>query len=107
MAGRSWTSDEVAGALGVASPAKLKFQSVATDTRYPIPDSVFVALKGDRFDAHDFLAKAKEQGATAAVVRRGAPKVDGLVFFEVDDTPHALRQLRPARRRMLPEGTAG
>src|SRR6266480_5171915 len=105
MGGRTWTSDEVAKALGVAAPANLKFQSVATDTRYPIPDSVFVALKGEHFDAHDFLAKAKEQGATAAVVRRGTPKLDGLVFFEVEDTLDALGQLARARRRMLPEGT--
>src|SRR5882757_5221875 len=105
MAGRSWTSDEVAGALGVASPAKLKFKSVATDTRDPIPDSVFVALKGDRFDAHDFLAQAKAGGSTAAVVRRGTPKVDGLSLFEVDDTLVALGLLARARRRMLPEGT--
>ena len=105
MAGRSWTSDEVAAALGVPSPAKLTFNTIATDTRYPIADSLFVALKGENFDAHNFLAKAKEQGASAAVVRRGTPKVDGLPFFEVDDTLTGLGLLARARRRMLPEGT--
>jgi UDP-N-acetylmuramoyl-tripeptide--D-alanyl-D-alanine ligase len=64
-----------------------------------------VALKGENFDAHNFLVQAKAQGATAAVVRRGTPAVDGLAFFEVDDTLMALGQLARARRRMLPDGT--
>ena len=92
-------------ALGVVSPKKLTFKSISTDTRTPNPESLFVALKGDKFDAHDFLAKAKEQGATGAVVRNGTPRVDGLAFFEVDDTLLALGLLARARRRMLPEGT--
>src|SRR2546430_5452524 len=104
-AGRSWTSDEVGTALGVPVPAKLKFTAIATDTRHLTPDSLFVALKGDKFDAHNFLAQAKTQRASAAVVRRGTPHVDGLPFFEVDDTLTALGLLARARRRMLPEGT--
>ena len=105
MGGRSWTSDEIAAALGVPSPKKLKFKSIFTDTRIPSPESLFVALKGENFDAHDFLTKAKEQGASAAVVRRGTAPVRGLPFFEVDDTLEALGLLGRARRRMLPEGT--
>jgi UDP-N-acetylmuramoyl-tripeptide--D-alanyl-D-alanine ligase len=104
-AGRPWTSEEVAAALGVPAPAELRFSAISTDTRHLTPDSLFVALKGERFDAHGFLAKAKEQGATGAVVRRGTPPVDGLTLFEVDDTLTALGQLARARRRMLPEGT--
>ncbi|HLZ45205.1 MAG TPA: UDP-N-acetylmuramoyl-tripeptide--D-alanyl-D-alanine ligase [Gemmatimonadales bacterium] len=105
MALRPWTSDEVATALGVPSPARLTFKAVATDTRYPIPESLFVALKGENFDAHNFLAKAQEQGALAAVVRCGTPAVAGLPFFEVDDTLRALGLLGRARRRMLPPAT--
>jgi len=103
--GRPWTSDEVAAALGVSAPKKLKFKSIATDSRYPIPNSLFVALKGENFDAHYFLSQAKEQGASAAVVRHGTHPIDGLPFFEVDDTLEALGLLGRARRRMLPEGT--
>lgn len=105
MAGRSWSSDEVAAALGMSSPAKLTFPSISTDTRHLTPGSLFVALKGENFDAHNFLAKAKEQGATAAIVRRGTPPIDGVAFFEVDDTLAALGRLARARRRMLPENT--
>src|SRR6267154_1191011 len=103
--GRPWTSDEVGAALAIPAPTKLTFKAISTDTRHLIPDTLFVALKGDTFDAHDFLDKARAGGATAAVVRRGTPQVDGLSLFEVDDTLVALGLLARARRRMFPEGT--
>lgn len=104
-AGRSWTSDEVAAALGVSAPATLEFKAISTDTRHLTPDALFIALKGENFDAHNFLEKAQEQGATAAIVRRGTPSIAGLPFFEVHDTLEALGLLARARRRLFPEGT--
>jgi len=104
-AGRPWTSDEVAVALDVPAPAQLTFAAVSTDTRHLIPGTLFIALKGDKFDAHDFLEQAKAGGATAAVVRRGTPAIAGLPFFPVDDTLVALGLLARARRRMFPDGT--
>jgi len=97
-----WDSQSVASALGVSAPDGLRFSGVTTDTRQLEPGTLFVALKGDRFDAHDFLAQAKAKGAAAAVVRRGTPRVDGLPFFEVADTLGALGLLARARRRALP-----
>ena len=105
MAGHVWTSDDVAAALGLHAPRKLTFNTITTDTRTPSPESLFVALKGETFDAHNFLDKAQAAGATAAVVRRGTAPVAGLPFFEVDDTLTALGLLARARRRMLPDGT--
>ncbi len=49
---------------------------VSTDTRTLSPGALFVALRGDRFDAHDFLAEAAARGAAAALVaeaRAGDP----------------------------------
>jgi len=100
-----WTSAGVAEALGVRAPANLTFSGVSTDTRQLTPGTLFVALKGERFDAHAFLADAKARGATAAVVRRGTPSVDGLSFFEVQDPLAALGLLARARRRLLPPGS--
>ena len=98
----TWTSEAVARALGVPAPAELTFSGISTDTRHPVPGTLFVALKGERFDAHDFLAQAKAAGAAAAVVRRGTPPVAGLPTFEVADTLAALGLLARARRRLLP-----
>src|SRR5204863_166073 len=100
-----WTSARVAEALGVRAPAKLSFGGVATDTRDLRPGALFVALKGDRFDAHAFLDQARANGASAAVVRRGTPAVDGLPYFEVADTLDALGLLARARRRRLAPGS--
>jgi UDP-N-acetylmuramoyl-tripeptide--D-alanyl-D-alanine ligase len=97
-----WTSQQVAQALGIAAPAHLSFNGVTTDTRLLTPGTLFVALKGERFDAHAFLAQAKAAGAAGAVVRRGTPAVAGLPLFEVADTLTALGLLARTRRRLLP-----
>jgi UDP-N-acetylmuramoyl-tripeptide--D-alanyl-D-alanine ligase len=65
---------------------------VSTDTRSIAPGSAFVALRGERFDGHDFLAEAARAGAACAVVARGrvpAPP-PGLPLLEVEDTLAAL-----------------
>ncbi len=46
------------------------FRGVSTDTRTLSADQLFVALRGERFDAHDFIDQAKAQGAVAAIVER-------------------------------------
>jgi len=97
-----WNGARVAEALGVRSPVSLTFTGITTDTRHLTPGALFVALKGERFDAHDFLAQAKAAGAAAAVVRRGTPPMAGLPTFEVADTLTALGLLARARRRLLP-----
>ncbi len=104
-AGRPWTSDEIAAALGVSAPAELTFAAISTDTRHLVPDTLFIALKGNKFDAHDFLDQAHAGGATAAVVRHGTPAVGGLPLFKVEDTLVALGLIARARRRMFPDGT--
>ena len=102
--GQGWTSAQVGRALGLDTHGDLEFVGIETDTRHLRPGTLFVALKGDRFDAHDFLAQAREKGATAAVVRRGTPPVAGLRFFVVGDTLQALGALARARRRRMPPG---
>lgn len=66
----------------------LDFSGVSTDTRALKNTDVFVALTGERFDAHDFLAQAKSAGAVAAVVSRWVD-ID-LPQLKVADTRLAL-----------------
>lgn len=69
----------------------LQFTRVHSDTRSLRPGDLFVALKGERFDAHDFLAQAAGQGAVAALAQRGlSTSQPGLL---VDDSLKALGQL--------------
>lgn len=96
-----WASDGVARILGTARVAPRTFGSIDTDTRRLQPGSLFVALRGERFDGHDFLEQARAAGAAGAVVRRGTTPVSGLPFFEVDDTLVALGLFARARRRRV------
>lgn len=99
----SWTVAEVAEALGTVASGDGGYTGISTDTRALRPGELFVALAGERFDAHRFLAEAAAKGAAGAVVRRGTPPVGGLPVFEVDDTLIALGALaRTRRRRLLP-----
>ncbi len=72
---------------------------VHSDTRSLQPGDLFAALKGERFDAHDFLAQAKAAGAVAALAERGLAEA-GLPGLQVDDSLAGLQQLgRNWRRR--------
>ncbi|MES2386161.1 MAG: UDP-N-acetylmuramoyl-tripeptide--D-alanyl-D-alanine ligase [Pseudomonadota bacterium] len=69
----------------------LRFSRVHSDTRSLRPGDLFVALKGERFDAHDFLPQAASQGAVAALAQRGlSASQPGLL---VEDSLKALGQL--------------
>jgi UDP-N-acetylmuramoyl-tripeptide--D-alanyl-D-alanine ligase len=97
-----WTADGVRAALELSAPAgALEFSEVSTDTRRIAPGSLFVALRGANFDGHDYLARAAEEGAAAAVVARTEGAPEGLPLFVVPDTLHALGKLARHRRRAL------
>ena len=81
----------VPGARLVGDPATL-ITRVHTDTRTLAPGDLFVALKGERFDANDFLADAKTRGAVAALAHGGL-EMAGLAGLEVPDTLAALGAL--------------
>ena len=83
---------ELPGARAVGSPGDLAITRVHTDTRNLMLGDLFVALQGERFDAHDFLPKARTQGAVAAIAHSGLAAAD-LPGVEVPDTRLALGQL--------------
>ena len=80
------------------------FVGVSTDSRKIGPGQLFIALRGDSFDGHDFVATAKERGAVAAVVDSAAPpslQDIGLPLLVVADTRLALGDLAAAWRSGL------
>jgi UDP-N-acetylmuramoyl-tripeptide--D-alanyl-D-alanine ligase len=70
---------------------------VHSDTRTLAAGDLFVALKGERFDAHDFLAQAKASGAVAAIASHGLEEA-GLSGLLVPNTLAALGDLAKAWR---------
>lgn len=71
---------------------------VHSDTRSLQPGDLFVALRGERFDANDFLVQAKAAGAAAALAERGLAAA-GLPGLEVADSGAALIELAGAWRK--------
>ena len=77
--------------------------NTVSDSRQAGPGSVFVAIRGERVDGHDFVAKTAGQGATVAIVDHEV-KSDGLPQIVVKDTVDALGELARyniVRRREL------
>ncbi|MGK6309080.1 UDP-N-acetylmuramoyl-tripeptide--D-alanyl-D-alanine ligase [Variovorax sp. DT-64] len=81
----------IPGARLVGDP-EVAVSRVHTDTRTLAAGDLFVALKGERFDANDFLADARARGAAAAIAHRGL-EAAGLPGLEVPDTLAALGTL--------------
>jgi UDP-N-acetylmuramoyl-tripeptide--D-alanyl-D-alanine ligase len=74
------------------------FEHVSTDSRTAGPGDLFVALKGDRFDAHDFLPDVAARQIAAALVTR-TPADWSLPALKVADTRAALGALARGWRR--------
>ena len=100
-----WNLDRIAAALAEQASGKLprgatEVNGITTDTRKIGKGDVFLALRGERFDGHDYLRDAVRDGASALVVSR-PPKLDtpGVPIFEVKDTLIALGALAHYWRR--------
>lgn len=88
---------EAASVLGAEHQGiDVHFKGVSTDTRSVQQGELFVALHGENFDAHEFIAEAAASGAVAAVVSR--PVEAGVPVLLVDDTQRALGELASAWR---------
>lgn len=92
-----FTAQETAQATGGTLVGEdVAVSGVSTDTRTIERGMLFVAVKGESFDGNDFIAKAAENGAAAALSDRPAGSVDaGIPIIYVDDTRKA--QLALAR----------
>jgi len=90
-------SQMLPGAHLVGDPAT-PVARVHSDTRSLAPGDLFVALRGERFDANDYLAEARAAGAAAVLCERGIES-SGLPGLVVADTRAALGELAAAWRR--------
>jgi UDP-N-acetylmuramoyl-tripeptide--D-alanyl-D-alanine ligase len=93
---------EVAAAMGgslVGVTGDPVISEVVTDSRRVSPGSLFVALRGERLDGHDFDRQALGAGAVAVVTERGASLAEPRL--EVDHTGQALRDLAVLVRARL------
>lgn len=103
-----WRTDNLTQALASLNPAWHNANSftqstrVTTDTRKIREGDVFLALKGDNFDGHDYVTTAFDKGASLAITSR---TVGDFAQIVVDDTRSALGQLGKYRRDVHPNLT--
>ena len=71
--------------------ADLAIERISTDSREDLQRGLFVALRGERFDAHDFVAQAKANGAAALLVHRAVDT--DLPHILCSDTEEALGEI--------------
>jgi UDP-N-acetylmuramoyl-tripeptide--D-alanyl-D-alanine ligase len=112
------TIDEVAAAVGavlvLAWDSNIKHLTrVSTDTRTIDKGDLFIALKGSRHDAHDFLDQALDKGAAALLVSRVPPGIESraaakkAAILRTRNTMTALTALAARQRDMCPAPVVG
>ena len=98
-----WDAQSIAEATGGQASAEFASSGVEIDSRDVRPGDLFVALKGEALDGHQFLDAAFAKGAAAALVDRPVPYPHVLV----EDTGAALRALAAAARDRTPARIIG
>lgn len=94
---KHYSLEQLAGAMSGALPAGggelIVSTGVGTDTRKVESGSLFFALKGENFNAHDFLSEALQEGAVAVVIDEAQRAPEGAPVIVVDDVLSALQRL--------------
>jgi UDP-N-acetylmuramoyl-tripeptide--D-alanyl-D-alanine ligase len=83
------------GSLAGADPAATVTGPVVIDSRQAVPGAVFVAVKGERVDGHDFAAQAVAAGAAVVIAEHELPGVPAVVVG------HSVTALGGLARRVL------
>lgn len=89
----------VGGSLSVCGLEEKQVLNVSTDTRKIEKDSLFIPIKGEKFDGHDFIDQAFEKGALCCLSEKEFP-TERLVIF-VESTRKALLDLAAYYRSLF------
>ncbi len=110
------TTEDVVCATGgilLNGDMKIAFCGVSHDSRHIKPGELFVALRGPRFDGHEFVLEAIEKGAKGALVEYWPANVNifelhrAISIVKVPNTYKALRDLASYWRRRLDATVVG
>jgi len=97
------TIAEWAGASLIQGDGSKMITRLSTDSRSIQPGDLFLALTGEKFDGHGFVAEVASRGAIGAVVSREVTDVPaGFALLRVEDTLLALQQIAGRYRATLP-----
>lgn len=99
---------EIIGATGV--PADVDITNVVTDSRLVQPGDLFIAIKGEKFDAHNFVKEVWEKGAALVVVEHevdGVPQERQLVVNNTQEAYGAIGAYNRSRFKGVVIGLTG
>jgi len=75
------------------------FEGVSTDSREDVRGKIFIALKGERFDGHDFVHEAIRKGASGIICEREVNTQEKVWIFRTSDTLKALGDIATGYRK--------
>lgn len=90
--------------VGPALPPDAVITNITTDSRTVTPGSLFIAIRGQRSDGHDYVASAMEKGAVCCMSWTGAP---GVPIIQVRSVADAIQDLAAWYRSILPVKVVG
>jgi UDP-N-acetylmuramoyl-tripeptide--D-alanyl-D-alanine ligase len=97
-----WRAEELVAATGgrLTAPVLKTIQAVSIDSRTVGEGDVFVAIKGEKMDGHDFVVQALQSGAGLALVSRPTPamEAEGPLLVVADDPLRGLEKMGVAAR---------
>lgn len=100
-----WLSNIFTNYKGRAAKDSLAIGEVVTDSRKETNNALFIPIAGEKFDGHDFLKQAFDNGAVATLWEEGRKVPEFLPadfpVYYVGDTLHALQKLASAYREMV------
>jgi len=92
---------DMALSLGMPCDTDIPLSGVSIDSRQPMAGCLFVAVRGARFDGHDFIPDAVAQGAVAIVCEKKMPNIT-VPQWVVPDTVQALALMATHYRKTIP-----
>ncbi len=101
---------EIIGATGgelLSGDTSAEIMQITTDSRTVLDDSLFIAIKGEKFDGHDFLETAAKSGAKAVLTAKKVTLPEGVSVILVEDTLRAMQRLAAYYRDLFPVRMVG
>ncbi len=87
---------DIAKACGgklISGTSTERILNICIDSRKVACGDLFIPIKGERFDGHDFLVPSLQAGAVAALTQQDVPAIEGKAIIRVDDTQKALKDI--------------
>lgn len=110
MSGAVFTPGEAVewtGGVWRGGDSATRIEGVFTDSRKPVPGALYIAIKGGRFDGHDFACAAMDGGACAVMANVSAGIPDDIPALLVGDTETALTALAAGWRAKVDPKVVG